>query len=694
MAETELTDEQARAIGLEQELSDEQARALGLDTRSFRGHGASGTWELPDPGPLRAVATKFNEGLTKRGSDELVGLIATTQLDPTPGRYLRLPDGREVPAQTQAETHRAFREGERLNRIAAEQHWPKLGFVADMAGEVAGDAALAGSKMASMAYQVPMGIARGYFGTDSDDPFDQAVGAGIGGISSYLLTKAVSPEVIGAASQTRLARAIAESRAGQVVGQSVDRALSWPSEALRRVAARRATSAAGFIQKDLNDLPAGSAERIGSELLRRDGVIRFGRTAEELRPGILDAQKTAGREVGEIHKAADELSGGSGAEVRRAVGERRLADKNLQAAQGEAEAMYVDSAQTRAAEDMATRRAFADAERRRLVSDSLVTGQDRQALAGDIADTEAVRLFGERGTSEAFQGAGRLPSDLVRERIMPADPRVLTEGLGFDAHGFADTVERRLIPELDDPILKPLKGQIQSLLEAYRVKAARGLSHAEANAWKTTIQKTIRKFQDAPISQEAKIKLQGILDDEIEQSIGAKLGQDVIPKYRDAKAAYGALKEAGKANRSAVARDAGNNKVGWTELMAMGLGGSAGAHGGSASTLMGGASMALGAHLLKHRGASAAAVSANWLGGGLAAIIENSPQVLGEFGAVIAGQKTPEARAAMAEELALRYPAFAQMLEELSQPGDAQASPAPAPTPRPGDPLRATRTGR
>jgi hypothetical protein len=234
------------------------------------------------------------------------------------------------------------------------------------------------------------------------------------------------------------------------------------------------------------------------------------------------------------------------------------------------------------------------------------------------------------------------------------------------------------MPELEDPVLAPLKKQMTTLLAGYRAKAARGISHTEANAWKSNVQKTIAKFQDAPVSQEAKIRLQGILDDEIERSMGEKLGQPVIPEYRAAKSAFGALREAEKGSAAAIKRDAGNYKYGLMEALATVAGGTAGAAHGSAGALAGMAGLGLGAHLLKHRGASTAAWAANGASKALLGIVENAPHLLGEFGAVIAGQKTPEARLAMAEELAQRYPEFAEMLDGFKQrPGPRSESSQP-----------------
>lgn len=205
----------------------------GFGGGTFSGEaGASGTWEIPNQGLPAALRTKFNEGLTKKGSDELVGLIARGRLEPTPGRYLRLPDGTELPARTDAEAHLAFREGERQNQQAAEQHYPKLGFLADMTGEVLGDAALAGQRMVSPLYQAATGAFRGYMGAKSDNPIDQGASATLGSLLGYGFGRV--PELAAAASRTPLAQAIANSRAGQATGQALMTAARWPGEALER----------------------------------------------------------------------------------------------------------------------------------------------------------------------------------------------------------------------------------------------------------------------------------------------------------------------------------------------------------------------------------------------------------------------------------------------------------------------------
>lgn len=215
--------------------------------------GASGGWGLPKPNLFRALATKFNEGLTKKASDEAVGLAGSKfirhaaggpkdrpflpeEFWPDPGRYLRLPDGRELPARTAEEARFAYREGERLNQAAAEQHFPKLGFLADMTGEVAGDIALAGNRMISPLYQAAAGGFRGYMGTKSDDPTEQGVASSLGALLGYGAARA--PEAAAAISRTPLAQAIINSRAGQVTSDVMSTAAHWPGDALERMGVR------------------------------------------------------------------------------------------------------------------------------------------------------------------------------------------------------------------------------------------------------------------------------------------------------------------------------------------------------------------------------------------------------------------------------------------------------------------------
>lgn len=702
-----------------------------------------------DPGLFPTIGHQYLRGYYKGNADELAGKIrGATTGNPDLGTARR----------------------DRIREIyaASDEHRPKMSFAANVLGDVASDltGAAFGAPVLSGGYQAAAGALRGFGDSTAETAGGQAFDTGLGATVSY--GASLLPKIPGAVrslgqkiEQTAPGKFIANSdvakyfsqgadavgdavsSAAKPVGEALESAVRWPGEVLDRFAGRRATKAAGLIQKDLNKLPPEAADDIGRELLDRD-LIRPGRTAEELRPGIEAARKEVGSEINTTLRAADDVSGGSGSQVRKVVRDRRQVDENLRAAEREAEAMYTDAAQSKAASDMAKRQARetalqrdalfeagkyeeqtarhqdevqdflaslrseaertadgmgpaveqeqkllrkymslaearqGDAPNRAGAAPALaaVAPKERAKAAAQMASEASEAEFGRRGTSEAYKQAGQIPVDVKLGRIPPVDPMSFAKGVGFDGGAFVEGVERRLMPELSDPILAPLKKQITTLLAGYRAKAANGISHAEANAWKTNVQKTIAKFQDAPVSQEAKIRLQGILDDEIERSIGSKLGPSALEGYQGAKRSYGLLKEANKGAKAAQKRDTGNRTFGMTELLLMGSGAGAGgsmgaalggAAGGGLGAALGGPLFALGGNLARTRGSSAAAWGARGLATAYLDVVNKAPQLLGEFGAAIARQEGPEAQLGMTQALVMTNPKFAEMFEDLKQ---------------------------
>lgn len=569
--EAELARARLRLLELEEEEEQEQT--------AKQPNGASGDWGFPDPGAMNAVVAKFSEGLTKKGSDDLVGAIGAKRFGGTRGQYLRMPDGSEVSAQTPEEARVAFRDAERQKQDAADQHWPKLGFAADMAGEVTSDAALMGAKMIRPAYQALMGGARGYLGSRSDSQGEKlastALGAGFGYGAASL------PALGKAASETRLARAIAESRAGKATGEALMSAVKWPGEALER---------------------AGVA---------------------------------TGRRV---------LMDGQGS----LSGKTALPDEAV-----------------------------------------------REAM-----DSGAVRLFGttrgaakrlDKTTEAAGQEYGRLLKELEDGGVKGPNVMGLFQQLREQADELVKTEANDVLPSL-------YRDSAESLYSKGVAPAGQDLRLGLRQAVGATraLQRDAKygKYEETPLNEAKRDiarRVRVAVEDEVESS-AAKSGsaelQNLAAQFVPAKKTLSNLIPADAAAFRGAEQASKRNAFSLTDYLAAGAAGAA-----TQNPIKTGAAL-LGAHVLRTRGPSTAAVSLRALGKGTTGLVQNAPEVFGEFGAVIAGQKTPEARVAIAEELAQRYPAFAQMLKDLDQPSGEQASPSPAPSPRPGDPLRAGRRGR
>lgn len=270
---------------------------------TFRGKGASGDWGFPDPGPIQAFATKLNQGIAKDGSDELVGLLGATQNNAMPGGYLKLPDGTEVPVPTREALYRAGRDYERQSQEAADQHWPKLGFLAQMGGEVAGDAAIGGAKAVGRTYQTLSGLTRGLLGSNAELTPDKATPWTVGeaGLSSMF------GGAVGNQAPVLMSRA-AKSGAAKYLGGKLDDATTFAGEKLK--------NAAGWLKVNslhptptgseaMADLPGGTTA-VGRELLERGigGFTKKG-TAEQ----IAAESGRAGAAIEELAKYHDAAGG-------------------------------------------------------------------------------------------------------------------------------------------------------------------------------------------------------------------------------------------------------------------------------------------------------------------------------------------------------------------------------------------------
>lgn len=577
MAERELTPEEVKALGLERELSDEEAVKLGLEQPKKFG-GASGTWELPDPGPLRAIATKFNEGLTKKGSDELVGQLGSRLIQhkgqdrpeafwSDPGRYLRLPDGREVPARTTEEAQLAYREGERLNQQAAKQHWPKLSFLSDLGGEIAGDTALAGSRMVAPLYQAGAGVLRGYLGTDSDKSMDQAVNSGASGLLGYGFGKL--PEATAYLSETPVARAIAESGAGKKAGEVLMSAARWPGDALERFGVGMGRSV------------LSGAKGLKAEEALSDDAIREAMDSGAIVP------------LGTTKGASQRLDA-----VRKSVGDE-----------------YANIVQE--------------------LEQNGVQGPEAKALADK---------WMERYRAEWTEGAAN-----------KAVPRQFRKE--------ASNVEA---------ILRPAPGVEGPATNRLRLSQAEGLKRDLQN------QARYGKFEETQLNnakREIASDVRGAIEGEVRKAAeggGTASLREVAARFEPVKQRLSRLIAADQHAYEEANRLASRNPVSFYDAAA-GLTGF-GVGGGGVEGIVKGGGAALAAHLLRSRGPSTLAVASRGLGKAAIAAIENAPQVFGEFGAIIAGQKTPEARAAVAEQLAQQYPAFAQMLNGVENKSEPEAN--------------------
>jgi hypothetical protein len=283
----------------------------------FRGGaGASGGWGYPDPGLLGAVATKFNQGAVKDGADEMAGAASAMGHEPGPSRYLRLPDGTEVPVPTKADLYRASRDYVRQEQEAADQHWPKLGFMAQMGGEVAGDYALAGANAVKRGYQTLSGLVRGLNMSDAEltpdkaTPWDVASAMASTGFGGLVGNQA--PVLMSKLGQTGAAK---------YLGQKADDVFTASGEGLKNLAGWLKVNSihpTPTLGKKMADLPGG-IPGVGRELLDRDiGGLTKGKTAAQVEGAVKKAGSVID-DIAEYHDAA----GGAPIDIAPAIARAR-----------------------------------------------------------------------------------------------------------------------------------------------------------------------------------------------------------------------------------------------------------------------------------------------------------------------------------------------------------------------------------
>jgi len=268
MAERELSDEEAQALGLpveaprERELSPDEVRQLGL--------------KQEPPGMLRTAAVKVAEGATKGFLDELGGAVAKfTQPE------IVYSVNHQGPKPSVYEVNRDVirREGDQMR--AAH---PKLSFASNMVGDAASDYLLsrAGVPVASLPGQMTLGAVSGAGYADENTPGGKvggaAIGAGAGGVG-YGLGKYVVPKVL------------------NTVSQPVKRGL-------QNFAARRAVKASGAIQSNIRGIPEEKLLETGRILLDQ-GVVKPFRSPAGVKAAADEALERLGPAVGETLRRAD-----------------------------------------------------------------------------------------------------------------------------------------------------------------------------------------------------------------------------------------------------------------------------------------------------------------------------------------------------------------------------------------------------
>lgn len=259
----------------------------------------------------------FVHGATKRGHDELFGELAQKLgrsgphgLAPESGKAMKMPDGSMRSMESPQDVYRAVRDYERISGKQFSSKHPTADFLLQGMGDAASDVAIAGGKAIKPLYTAAMGAVNGFLGSDTDltddkrklgDVGETALETGLGGALGYLVPKG--------------AGVLAKSKVGQSVGSFIaDKAkgaaksIGDPvSEWLANKAGNSAMKAAGYIQKDLKPLEAKGQDLVAEQgrRLLDEGVVRGGRTVEDVAARIKPKLEEVGGRIGEVLKTAD-----------------------------------------------------------------------------------------------------------------------------------------------------------------------------------------------------------------------------------------------------------------------------------------------------------------------------------------------------------------------------------------------------
>jgi hypothetical protein len=260
-----------------------------------------------DPGLARTLGRGFLQGFLKQGADEATGAIGRLH-DVGPGARYRMGDGTTRPVETKGDMYRAVREDEREIERGAREHWAAPAFVANMAGDLASDAALQylGVPVTSTPYQVASGALSGFLGSDAELSTDTvepgaaasaagstALGAGLG----YVMPK------VGTAVARALPGALARLRSG-FESSALDKARKVLTAGSGQLARRKPVSdAAAREALDTGAIPIWGTTEGAFQRLKETAAIR-GKTYAD----ILEELQAAGVEGPRVEPLARRLA--------------------------------------------------------------------------------------------------------------------------------------------------------------------------------------------------------------------------------------------------------------------------------------------------------------------------------------------------------------------------------------------------
>lgn len=377
---------------------------------------------LPDLGPLNAIRAQFASGLSKGGFDEGIAELFSRSGRAMPGAHLRMPDGTMVPVSTREDMYRGSRDFLRQEQAAAQQHWPKLGFAANMGGEALSDYALAGAGAASRGFQTVTGLARGLLSSNAELTPDKTT---LGDMASAGFSTGLGG-LIGNQVPLAFNRA-GDTRAAQYLGTKMEGAAGFVGDKLKNLAGWLKVNSlhpTPLKAEAMASLPGGVAA-VGREVLDRGigGLTKAG-TARQAKA----ATAQAGGVVSRIARDYDNAGGAPldiGAAIDAAkVKAKELFDEPTTKAAGERLAKLIEEYEAGLGPSLTATAANALQMKRALAKAAYGAGNQLKKTGDTIAGNfgEGLAVF-ERSVNDVLEGSLGAPfqaANLTFRRLLGA----------------------------------------------------------------------------------------------------------------------------------------------------------------------------------------------------------------------------------------------------------------------------------
>ena len=255
-------------------------------------------------------------------------------------------------------------------------------------------------------------------------------------------------------------------------------------------------------------------------------------------------------------------------------------------------------------------------------------------MGGQLLDQDIIPRLGDKEVirERAGEGLERVGS-VIGASLEKADQQAASTGLGaFDWTPVLQRIKSEVWDQLGETGRRVAAGPLGFAMDAVE-SAKRGEGYAAANRLKSEIQGSINWATEPKLTSGVAKQIQGILNDEVENQVEARLGGQVADEFKAAKSLYGAFKTAEKGSVKGLERQVGNRILQPSDL-GVGLAEAAGS-GGGVSAFPKAAAIAAAHKLARERGSAVAAHAARGVAqsDALRRFIRSSPEAFGRFAA-------------------------------------------------------------